>query len=305
MFLPESVIKQLKEKYAESSIRTYSNQLKALYQRAGLTSFTPDFLMDQETLIRALNTIENISTRKCTLNAVMKILKICYSKEFPKYNEIFRTLATEHNDQYLMSKAKKELISSEKIDQIYQEYHNKVKDFDHHTDLGQRNRSLFLRYLLVSLYKFLPPLRGQDYFSSNLVDTSSSPLTFDQLIEIIPTNFYDLHTKKLVIKEYKTVKTHGIRVIDVPSPLDDILLKWSMINNTDYLIPTTKNTRMTTSSFRDLLTRTMGVSVDVLRQSYITEKVSKMTPAEAKHTAKIMGHTLSAQQLIYKKISDD
>ena len=61
---------------------------------------------------------------------------------------------------------------------------------------------------------------------------------------------------------------------------------------------------MSQQGFTDLLKRIFSprnVSTDILRQSYVTYEVTKMNSDEAKKVAKIMGHLIVTQQMIYKK----
>ncbi len=108
----------------------------------------------------------------------------------------------------------------------------------------------------------------------------------------------------MVIKDYKTVKTYGIRILDIPKPLANILYEWSKNNTTSFLIPTRKKAQMSQQGFTDLLNRIFcpdKVSTDILRQSYITNIVCDMEPHEAKKIATIMAHSITTQQMVYKK----
>lgn len=299
-FIPDKIINKLKENYRESSLKTMDGQIKRIHKMANLDKFNEKLLIDLKKMKNLLNNMEKTNVKKSLINSSMKVLEVMDNvpnKLLKEYKEWFRLSARNHENKYhygeLDEKQKDSFISLEEIKKMRGEYSKK-------NDL-EGNPYEYLKYVVLSLYTYLPPLRGEDYFKTRLIKCPS----FEKCLKTLPYNFYDLKTNKLVLKEYKTSGTHGTRIIEFPSELSKIIDKWAKINPSDFLIPNlqTKNA-MSQSGFTDFLNRLFKphkISTSMLRKIYISETVPKLSVSERKTLAKTMAHSLVMQEFIYRK----
>jgi len=156
-------------------------------------------------------------------------------------------------------------------------------------------------YLALSFYSYLPPLRTQDY----IITLYKDGLEQGVQIDIEKDNYYDKDSKQLIYNSYKTSESHGKRVINVPDVLSAAIEDFHNKSGSKYIICSSRKTSFTQISFNKMLTACIGGSCNMLRKSYISEKIDNgMTAEERKKAATIMGHSLAVQQLTYSRFSD-
>jgi integrase len=148
-------------------------------------------------------------------------------------------------------------------------------------------------YILLSMFILINPRRSLDmvHFKIRNIDKSTD-------------NYMDAKDNKLIFNSYKTMKTYGQQVVDLPKELKKIITKWMTINKTDYLIPDSTDGISSSNKITNLFYKFFGkkVSVNMLRHSKITN-LYKDIPAlvDMKKTASDMGHSLGEALLYVKK----
>jgi hypothetical protein len=292
MFINSDIISKLKNiyHYKESSIKTMNGQIKRLHIVSSHNEFNEKFIKNFNKVSTALNNFDKINVKKAILNTTIKVLSCFDDFDLTPFEKLFNQLVSEHSDKYLYTKPSKEMISISEIISFREKYKVKDSHINH------------LRYVILSLYSMLPPLRGEDFYNTLILRCH------DDNIDINKDNYYSLAEQTFVFNTHKTVKSSGKKVVNVSNDLHKVLFDWSIANKTKYLIPTVKNTKMSQQGFTDLLNRIFKprkISVDNLRQSYVTNEVCKMSPKSAKHVAKIMGHSIKTQQIVYRKYVDN
>jgi len=147
-------------------------------------------------------------------------------------------------------------------------------------------------HLAVSLYVLQPPRRAMDYHKMWIV--TGSPGTD------MTKNYYVRSTRKMYFNEFKTVKTQGQQVIDVPAELAAIIQK---ARPTDGPLFTAADggPLKDPSAMTKILNKAFGrkVSVNILRHSYVS---SLYNPAIAKigKTASAMAHSVGMHASYYR-----
>jgi len=147
-------------------------------------------------------------------------------------------------------------------------------------------------HLAVSLYVLQPPRRAMDYHKMWIV--TGSPGTD------MTKNYYVRSTRKMYFNEFKTVKTQGQQVIDVPAALAAIIQK---ARPTDGPLFTAADggPLKDPSAMTKILNKAFGrkVSVNILRHSYVS---SLYNPAIAKigKTASAMAHSVETHTTYYR-----
>jgi integrase len=150
-------------------------------------------------------------------------------------------------------------------------------------------------FLLVSflagVVKDLPPRRSQDFTELKIrnYDTKKD-------------NYYK--SGKFYFNVYKTAKTYGLQVIDVPKELDVILKKWIKINTNDYMLYSTNGNKLTSPQVTRILNKVFdkNISTSMLRHIYLTN-VYKDIPAlsQMQNIASEMAHSVSTAMEYIKR----
>ena len=80
--------------------------------------------------------------------------------------------------------------------------------------------------------------------------------------------------KNFVFNNYKTSKTYGKQVVQIPVALKNIIKKWISINPTDYLLFDNKMNKLNSTTLIYKLNKIFGkkISVNALRHSYLSSK---------------------------------
>ena len=161
--------------------------------------------------------------------------------------------------------------------------------------------AVILRRLILALYKFIPPLRPQDYVNTAYKGEEEAP------------NYIDLENKVLVISEGKRTTTENTRRIPLPDALVGIIRETKEKLGSKWLIPMASdlNRPMERTAFTHFLQKTFAkenlpanIGATRLRNMKVSKLVDEgASAAELKETAKTMGHTVATQQMTYTKDS--
>jgi hypothetical protein len=91
--------------------------------------------------------------------------------------------------------------------------------------------------------------------------------------EIDPAlNFID--KKTMVFNSYKTAKSYGKQVLDIPPALLKILKKWISINPTSFLLFDSNKNQLTAVKVTQRMNRIFNgkISTNAMRHSYLTDR---------------------------------
>jgi integrase len=132
---------------------------------------------------------------------------------------------------------------------------------------------------------YVPPRRSKDFvdFKIKSVDPSKD-------------NFLD--KSKMVFNSYKTAKTYGQQMVDIPIQLKNILLKWIKINPTEYLLFDVNMNPLSSVKLNQRLNKIFDkkVGVNQLRHTFLTDKYKK-TSEESKALANDMTEMGSSKNM--------
>jgi hypothetical protein len=190
------------------------------------------------------------------------------------------------------AKQEKNWLSPEEIKKFYEPLEVKAKSMlSNKTILDE---STIMDYLLVSLLggviKGLPPRRSQDY-------TEMKIKNYDPKVD----NYYK--GGKFYFNVYKTAKTYGLQVLDIPAEFNTILKKWIKKNENTYLLYSSNDNKLTSPQITKMFNKIFNkkVSTSMLRHIFLSDKYEDI-PALTKmqDLAKDMGHSVS-QSMEYIK----
>jgi hypothetical protein len=263
-----------------SSLKTYSSVLRNLQKNMNGDGI--EWFSNNDTEI--LNHLKDKTpqTKKTTLSALFVLTK----KQ--SYRDVMMTVMKSVNDknkeQQMNLKQEENWMSVKEIQDIYEPLLVKAKLM-----LSKKsilNESTMMEFLLVSflggVVKDLPPRRSQDYTELKIrnYDTKKD-------------NYYK--ASKFYFNVYKTAKTYGLQILDVPKELDILLKKWIKINTNDYMLYSTNGKKLSSPQVTRILNKVFdkNVSSSMLRHIYLTNKY-KNIPALSKmeQLSEDMGHSV-------------
>jgi len=133
------------------------------------------------------------------------------------YKNFYHKMASESDDERIYKKPTKQEIARQKT---WDELVQIRKDLFLKRD---KSDNAFMRYLVASLYTKLPPLRQEEWIGSAFSDNGTN-------------NYLDIDKKILVLRNYKTKKQYGKRVITIPDSLIITMKKYKKRFNTNLVV---------------------------------------------------------------------
>lgn len=245
----------------------------------GKEEFDTSVLISQnEKIKKYIHELETIGSRKGATNSIKHFIS---KNDFDKY---YGQIMRKYNDKY---KNKRIYALPERIDKFI-----KLSEYP---KVMNRHKTNNVKYLVASCYRYLPALRGQDFYDTRLSENDG-----------YTGNVLNVNTWKMTIRLHKTSSYNGIKKINIPTQLQEIINNWILdkgLSYGDYLL----GRKYVRSSFTKIVNRTFGNSVGVndLRRGYISEVLNYLreyTPENIllrKKMAYIVGHGLATQELIY------
>jgi integrase len=281
---------KLLEKYTDGTALLYLTKLRILNNDAPFTSLT--FLKDTAKMLELMNGIENVNTRKSYMTAVVGVLECLNNAAYNKvnihykkalndfkmdvYNKIDPNKKTEAQQDNWMDWS--EVVAKQKL---LQEQADKVT----HKMVQQNNSSAIQaleRNVLLNLYTQLPPRRNNDYYLLRLGSGDDK------------SNWYN--GKEFTFNVFKTARSRGTEVIDVPPALEKIIndyVKMLDLKQGDYLLFHSDVNRTSPSVMTKSLNSIFGkkIGASMLRHIYTTHLLGNMLPT-IKANAALMGHSM-------------
>ena len=163
-----------------------------------------------------------------------------------------------------------------------------------------------LDFVVLSLYTDIPPRRNADFLLMDVL--RKTPKEYDA-----SKNYYDLQANKFVFNIYKTAKTYGQALVEVPEDLQKTLALYirhhplaksdrKLVGEFKLLVKADGTPLSTVNSITRVLNRIFSKKVgsSMLRHSYITHKYAGVSE-EMKEDAAALGHSVAMQQGTYLK----
>jgi len=285
-------VESKKPNLSKSSIVTYSSILKNLYKRV-FGDGEIDMLKFNEP-DKVLDFLKNVPSnkRKTILSSLViitdkKPYRDLMLDDVREYNkEIHKQEKTqEQKDNWVETTQVKERLNElkENADLIYKKKQLTITDL-------QEIQSYIIMCLLGGIY--ISPRRSKDYVDFKI-----------KSIDKEKDNFLDKN--KMYFNSYKTSKTYGLQVVDIPIQLKNILQKWIKINPTDYLLFDSNMNKISSVKLNQRLNKIFDkkVGVNQLRHTFLTDKFSHTIKEkdEIKETMQEMGSSSNMLTTYVKK----
>lgn len=294
-----SLHKSLQEKrdIADATASQYIRTLFSLNNNRPFTNLA--WLKQKEAVAQRLSEFAE-STQKTALSVIVSALSLV--KDKPTYKKIY---AHYYSEMMARSKASKESDTSVKtpkqdanwlswdvVEAHEERLKEDVKALPSSLSVGQWE--ILLSYIVLSLYTHFDPRRNQDYQFMYVVKTLKQATEETK-------NYYVTDAKQFIFNKYKTSKTHGKQVFDVPAPLVEALTlylsrhplnkgKGKKPGGFPLLCHFDGSPLTAVNAITRILNRIFGKQVGstMLRHIYLS---SKYDIAEMNEVAEKMGHT--------------
>ena len=286
--LLQEKIKENRPNLGPSSIKTYISILSNLYKKLNGNGNIEWFERENDEILKYLDD-KNNQTQKTTLSALFVLTNL------KQYQTVMNTIMKKVNDDYknqkMNEKQKDNWISVNEIEEKYN-----LLSADANLMLNKKkilNENVLMEFLLMSFLSgvIIPPRRSLDYSEMKIRN-------YDVKID----NYYKAN--KFYFNKYKTVKTYGMQILDVPKQLNNVLKKWIKINTNDYMLYSSNNNKISCPQITRILNKVFGrkISTSMLRHIYLTD-VYKNVPQLSKMEilADEMGHSVSTAMEYIKR----
>jgi integrase len=275
------------------SVKTYTSILSNLYKNIFGLDYDESNFEDTKKILNYLHELEP-NKRKTILSALVIITdKESYRKQ------MLEDIGDYNKEQSLQVKSEKQndsWLSNDEIKFLYNRLEKNFKAIMKKESYSMKDLQEIQNYIIISLLGgiFIPPRRSKDYveFKINNIDKDKD-------------NY--LYKNKMVFNSYKTAKTYGQQILEIPKQLLKILKIWMEINPTEYLLFDSNENQLSNVKLNQRLNQIFDkkASVNQLRHTYLSDKYQH-TIEENKKMAqdfKNMGSSMG-QQKIYIKSKD-
>tara|TARA_R110002126_G_scaffold18542_2_gene70848 strand:+ start:3543 stop:4490 length:948 start_codon:yes stop_codon:yes gene_type:complete len=308
-----SIVEKIKENrpnIKETTINSYFQYIKKIYQILNDTTELPknvNFLNDFEEIDKIMEKYKP-NTKKNYYSAIVVALK-AYEKDkdlISKYEEVRDEVQTNYDNMTKANKKtdkqKENWVSLEEYDKLIEKYKKEIKIKKYFTikELNKKGYETLKEYIILLTYRYLP-LRN-DFANMKILSKRS----YDSISKKDKEeNNYLVGTKatgfKFYINDYKTKKTFGNKVIDIPEKVEKEIKKYVKQNPTEYFLTDTNRNPITPNGITKLLTKIFqneynkNVSSSMIRHIILSEKYGE-TLEEMKKDSEIMGHGMNMQK---------
>jgi integrase len=261
-----------------SSLTTYNSILKNLYHRVfGKEEINFDKFDETNHILNFLNGMPP-NKRKTILSALVIITDKKQYRELMM--EDVKDYNTEIHKQEKTPEQQASWVSTEDVKQLWEELKRDADLLYKKKGLKPSDLQQIQSFIIMSLLGgvFIPPRRSKDFV--------------DFYIKDIPKDKNYLEKNKMFFNSYKTAKTYGEQVVDIPKPLQLILKKWISVNPTKTLLFDSNMNPLSSVKLNQRINKLFDgrkVSVNQMRHTYLTNK---------------FGHTIEQKKAIDNTMSE-
>lgn len=267
-----SLIRELRPKISDSSIKTYVSSLTSLYKRVyGTGDLDIKKFNDSKTVLEYLKDMP-ASRRKSVLASLVVITNgnEDYRKQMQEdiyeyQKDIQKQTKNEKQTAYWLEPAEIDAKLNELKDEAMLLFKKK--------NLNMNDLQAIQNWVLLSLYWLQIPRRSLDYckmkWKGEMTDKD---------------NTYELKKGVFTFVQYKTARVHGIQHLTAPKVLKAIMTKWLKKNPYDTVLFDSQGHALTPTTLNQRLNKIFGkkLSTSGLRHIFLSSKYSDIIDLEKK-----------------------
>ena len=263
--MPTDLKEYIKEKrptLSASSIVTYNSILRNLYKKCfGAGDIDTKKFEDTSKILEHLKELPP-NKRKTILSALVIIT------DDKKYRDLMLEDIKEYNHeigkQEKSDTQKENWVQGDDIKSLWETLKKNTDLIYKKSHLTPLDLQTIQSFIIVSLLGgvFVPPRRSKDLVDWKIKNIDKSKDNY-------------LEKSSIHYNSYKTAKCYGEQVVAIPTPLKNIINKWSKVNPTDFLLFDTNMNPLTSVKLNQRLNKLFDgkkVGVNALRHTYLTDK---------------------------------
>jgi integrase len=297
---------QATREISESSANQYLQTLHSLHNKTPFNNLS--WLKSHDSVNSVLNTFAP-ATQRGYITAIVSCLSLF--KDKPTYKKTYKYWydkmmeAKENSDKPANTKSDKQdanWVEWEEVQKIKSALATEVSKVATGKHITPSGYDTLLRFVVLSLYTDIAPRRNQDYMDMYVVKKWDKELPKDK-------NYLDLASGRFIFNKYKTAKTYGEQIEEIPNTEDkpllraiQLLLKYHPLNKPKvkeykFLVAHDGSPLNSVNAITRMLNKVFGKKVgsSMLRHIYLTGKYGNQLD-EMKKDAEAMGHSVSEQK---------
>jgi integrase len=287
------------KKVAESTANQYLQTLYKLNGGKGFTNMAWAKKVDDVQMIIDTYAPSTQQSQYGTLSSVLSLFadKSAYKKIYQYWREKL-TSARKENEPTGEKSEKQEdnWLTWEEVEKKKSGLKEDVSQLISLKKLTPGQYEKLLNFVILSLYTDIAPRRNQDYLDMYVVKKLGKDYPKDK-------NYYEIAGKRFIFNKYKTAKTYGEQIVEVPEELQSALagfIKHHPHNKEkEYklLVKADGNVLNTVNAITRILNRIFekNIGSSMLRHIYLTSKYGDSLK-EMKEAARGMGHSVEQQR---------
>jgi hypothetical protein len=285
----EEFIKQKRPTLSDSSIKTYSSVLRSLHKKVFGDTLDVNNFKNKPKIMAYLEPLP-FTKRRTVLSALVVITDDADYRDLMMADA--ESMNTELKQQHKTEEQSKNWVSADEIEGRYKALREMAEHLYKKKEHTDKDLQDIQQYIILCLLggKYIVPRRSKDYTDFKIANITPKDNRMDK--------------NQFVFVSYKTAKTYGKQVLDIPKELKSILKKWIKINPTDWLLFDMNLEPLTSIKLNQRLNKIFGkkTGVNLLRHSYLTDRYADHTEKqkEAEQTMTDMGSSINQLQLYVK-----
>lgn len=284
----------LNEKLSPKTIEMYIIKLRILNNNSTFDSLA--FLKQKMAIKAKLQDIKNDNTRKSYVASIVAILNRQKGKVWEDLNKYYkviflkeRSIFAEKPKNEKSETQEKNWLSWDEVKVIFDKLKVEAEEVDKKPRLSNADKKTLEHYMILALYVLQPPRRNADYYYMDIGKGDDSN-----------KNYLDMKGGKYYFNNYKTAKSSGKEVIDIPEeimPCLKLYISKMNLSEGDHLLFPDDETRTNSNRMTKALNSIIGkkVGASMLRHIYLSNKYGKVMK-DQENDANFMAHSVAMQK---------
>lgn len=253
-------IKEKRSSLSESSLNTYNSILRSLHKKVfGEGEIDFKNFDNTEKILDHLKDLTS-NKRKTILSALViitdnKKYRDQMLEDVRDYNkEISKQVKTDTQEEnWVTQEELKNLYDTLKksTNIIYKKEHKNINDLQ-----------IIQNFIILAIFTLIPPRRSMDFVNFKIKNINKETDNF-------------MEKGKFIFNSYKTAKTYGQQIVNIPKELSNIINKWINVNPTEFLLFDNNFNQLSSVKLNQRFNKLFNgkkIAINALRHSYLTEK---------------------------------
>ncbi len=292
--LRKEILNKINSDLSENTKKTYAVQILNAYMKINPneSKFKTNLLNNVKEIKNYVETFNNVNNRKTIYSSLLQVVPEDIKEE------IKALMLNEINIYNVNIKNKTDSKNSIDFKDIKKKFNSLKKEYGHL--LKKNNLNNFELYNLQKMIAlavagglFIPPRRNLDYIN----------LKIGGDIDEKKDNFIDFKAKTFNFNKYKTSKTYGLQIVEIPPKLYSLLVLFTKLkkDHSNFLFSQKKGEPFISATWSQYLNSIFKskISTNSFRHAFLTNKYSNTT--ELKEDLKDMGTSIKQLDIYVDK----